>query len=367
MPKPAIFVERLMNRVVQTGIPLWRVYIGLQLIHPQLQAMGFMWRRGEKVQEIARAYGIQFTPSYIGSPMQEAREQGRAVRYRMKDVGEDHHVALREVKDAGGTDYFATPMRIRRDGPVPVVTFATDSRAGFSDDDIADFTRLVDMMGAVIEMHIERSVAETVANTYLGRVVGQRILNGAIRRGEGEEIRAVLWFSDLRDFTGMNERLEPSEVMELLNNYLQLVGDALGAHGGEILKFIGDGVMGYFPAEDALFLPMVTGAALSAARRLMSDIEAAATGGRDPVRFGIGLHVGAVTFGNVGTEDRLDFTVIGPAVNRAARLESLTKELKVPVLASADFKEVCVQPLVSMGFHHLRGIVEPVEVFTLPS
>jgi adenylate cyclase len=159
--------------------------------------------------------------------------------------------------------------------------------------------------------------------------------------------------------------------MELLNNYLQLVGDALGAHGGEILKFIGDGVMGYFPAEDALFLPMVTGAALSAARRLMSDIEAAnearAAGGRDPVRFGIGLHVGEVTFGNVGTEDRLDFTVIGPAVNRAARLESLTKELKVPVLASADFKEVCVQPLVSMGFHHLRGIVDPVEVFTLPS
>ena len=322
--------------------------------------MGYMWRRGEKVQVLARAYGIQFTPSYIGSPMQEAREHGRAVRYRMKDVGEGNHVTLRDVKADGGTDYFALPMRIRRDGPVPVVTFATDSRAGFSDDDIADLTRLVDMMGAVIEMHIERNVAETVANTYLGRQVGQRVLSGAIRRGEGEEIRAVLWFSDLRDFTGMNERLEPSEVLELLNNYLQLVGDALGAHGGEILKFIGDGVMGYFPAEDALFLPMVTSAALNAARRLMSDIEAAnearAAGGREPVRFGVGLHVGAVTFGNVGTEDRLDFTVIGPAVNRAARLESLTKELKVPVLASADFKEVCTPAAASLGFHHLRGI-----------
>ncbi len=114
------------------------------------------------------------------------------------------------------------------------------------------------MMGAVTEMHIEHSVAETVANTYLGRQIGQRVLNGAIRRGEGEEIRAVLWFSDLRDFTGLNERLPPAEVLELLNNYLQLVGDALSAHGGEILKFIGDGVMAYFPAEDALFLPMVT-------------------------------------------------------------------------------------------------------------
>jgi adenylate cyclase len=368
---PSAFIEQLMVRVLQAGLPVWRVYIGLQLIHPQLQAMGFVWRRGTKVQEIARAYGIQFTSAYIGSPLQEAREQGRAVRYRLKEVGEHHHVLLREVKADGGTDYYALPMRIRRAGPVPVVTFATDVPAGFSDDDIADFTRLVDLMGAVTEMHIEHSVAETVATTYLGRVVGERVLNGAIRRGEGEEIRAVLWFSDLRDFTGMNERMEPAELLELLNNYLQLVGDALAAHGGEILKFIGDGVMGYFPAEDALFLPMVTGAALNAARRLISDIEAAnearAAGGREPVRFGIGLHVGTVTFGNIGTEDRLDFTVIGPAVNRAARLERLTKVLDAPVLASADFKEVCSQPLVSLGHHRLRGVPKPVEVFTLPS
>ena len=196
-----------MTRVLQTGIPLWRAYIGLQLVHPQLQAMGYMWRRGEKVQEIARAWGIQFTPAYIGSPMQAAREQGRLVRHRLTDLTEHDHVVLHELKADGGVDYIALPMRIRREGPLPVVTFATDSRMGFSDDDIADLTRLVDMMGAVTEMHIEHSVAETVANTYLGRQVGQRVLNGAIRRGEGEEIRAVLWFSDLRDFTGMNERL----------------------------------------------------------------------------------------------------------------------------------------------------------------
>jgi len=159
-------------------------------------------------------------------------------------------------------------------------------------------------------------------------------------------------------------------VLELLNNYLQLVGDALAANGGEILKFIGDGVMAYFPADDALFLPHVTNSAIAAARRLMSDIEAAnearAAGGLDPVRFGVGLHVGPVTFGNVGTEDRLDFTVIGPAVNRAARLESLTKELHVPVLASAEFNAASTVRLKSLGVHTLRGVPDPVEVFTLP-
>jgi adenylate cyclase len=363
-------VEQLLARVLQAGIPLWRAYIGLQLVHPQLLAMGYMWRRGEPVQEIARAYGIQFTPSYIGSPMQAVREQGRMVRHRLANLTEHDHVVLHELKADGGVDYVALPMRIRRDGPLPIVTFATDNRIGFSDEDIADLVRLVDIMGAVVEMHVERNVAETVATTYLGRQVGQRVLNGAIRRGEGEEIRAVLWFSDLRDFTGMNERRPPGEVLELLNNYLQLVGDALAANGGEILKFIGDGVMAYFPAEDALFLPIVTGQAIAAARQLITDIESAnearATGGNDPLRFGIGLHIGPVTFGNVGTEDRLDFTVIGPAVNRASRLESLTKELHVPVLASAEFNEATTVPMKSLGKHVLRGVPDPVEVFTLP-
>ncbi|MGQ0583412.1 MAG: adenylate/guanylate cyclase domain-containing protein [Reyranella sp.] len=359
-----------MTRVVAAGVPVWRMYIGLQLIHPQLQAMGYLWRRGEPVQAIARAYGIQFTSAYIGSPLQEVRETGKPVRYKLDALTDRNHPVLHEVKADGGTDYFSLAMHIRRDGPLPVVAFATDAKEGFSDADIADLTRLVDLIGAVTEMHIEHSVADTVANTYLGRQVGQRILNGAIRRGDGEEIRAVLWFSDLRDFTGLNERLPPNEVLELLNNYFQLVGNALAAHGGEILKFIGDGVMAYFPAEDALFMPMVTTNALNAARQVIGDIaaanEARAAGGAEPVRFGIGLHVGTVTFGNVGTEDRLDFTVIGSAVNRTSRLEGLTKALGVQVCASADFNENCPRPMKSLGPHRLRGVPKPMEIFTLP-
>jgi adenylate cyclase len=368
--RPDTFLEQLMNRVLEAGLPVWRTYIGLQLVHPQLQAMGFLWRRGQTVETIARAYGVQFTPAYIGSPLQEVREGGTAVRYRLDGLTDRHHEVLHEVRSGGGTDYFSLPMRVRRDGPLPVVAFATDRKGGFSDADIDDLTRLVDMMGAVTEMHIEESVAQTVAQTYLGRQVGERILHGMIRRGDGEEIRAVLWFSDLRDFTGLNERLPPDQVLELLNNYFQLVGDALAKHGGEILKFIGDGVMAYFPAEDALFMPVVTAAALEAARQLIDDAEAAnearATGGAEPIKFGIGLHVGTVTFGNIGTEDRLDFTVIGSAVNRASRLEGLTKALGVRVCASAEFNENCPRPMKSLGKHRLRGVRDPVEIFTLP-
>ncbi|TAJ24508.1 MAG: adenylate/guanylate cyclase domain-containing protein [Reyranella sp.] len=366
---PASFIEQIMNRVQAAGLPLWRMYVGLQLVHPQLQAMGYLWKRGEPVESIARAYGVQFTPAYIGSPLKEVRDTGQPVRYRLDRLTRDQHSVLHEVREGGGTDYFSLPMRIRRDGPMPVVAFATDAKGGFSEADIDDLTRLVDMMGAVTEMHIEESVANTVTDTYLGHQIGQRVLNGAIRRGEGEEIRAVLWFSDLRDFTGLNERLPPDQVLELLNNYFQLVGDALSKHGGEILKFIGDGIMGYFPAEDALFMPMVTAAALDAARQLISDADAAnearAAGGAEPMRFGIGLHVGTVTFGNIGTEDRLDFTVIGSAVNRASRLEGLTKALGVRVCASAEFNEDCPRPMKSLGKHRLRGVREPVEIFTL--
>jgi adenylate cyclase len=270
---------------------------------------------------------------------------------------------------SGGTDYYATPMKVAH-GRSPALTFMTDRPSGFTDGDIAKFHRLMDYLAPIIESRIGQRLSTTLMDTYLGRIVGEQILSGQIRRGDGQEINAVLWFSDLRDFTGLNERLPGSALLELLNNYLQLVGDALSAHGGEILKFIGDGVMAYFPAEDALFLPQVTGNAIAAARQLIADVESAnearAAGGAEAVRFGIGLHVGPVMFGNIGTQDRLDFTVIGPAVNRAARLESLTKQLEVPVAASAEFNAVCDVKMKSVGMHTLRGVPEPVEVFTLP-
>ena len=365
----ARLIEQLAERLVAAGAPLWRLTLGLQTIHPQFRTMGILWRRGTRVEQQARPHGIEISPAYLGSPMQELAETGRPVRYRLDALGPGHHAVLHELAAAGGTDYYATPMRVTH-GRTPGVTFTTDRRSGFTEDDIGKFRRLLDYLAPIAEGHIGHRVATTLMNTYLGPVDGAQIMSGQIKRGDGQEINAVLWFSDLRDFTALNERLQPGEVLELLNNYFQHVGNALAVHGGEILKFIGDGVMAYFPAEDALFLPMVTGNALNAARQVIADIEAAnearAAGGAEPVRFGVGLHVGPVTFGNVGTEDRLDFTVIGSAVNRTSRLEGLTKALGVQVCASADFQAVCEQPMRSLGTHRLRGVPKPVEIFTLP-
>src|SRR5258708_24386919 len=366
---PATLVEALAERLVAAGAPLSRFTIGLQTIHPQWRTMGIQWQRGQPVKQAGRPHGIEETPAYIGSPIQEVALTREPVRYHLDKLTPENHEVLHGLAAMGGTDYDATPMRVAFGRP-PAITFMTDRPGGFTDADIEKFHRLLDYMAPIVESRIGNRLSTTLLETYLGRIVGEQIMDGLIKRGDGREINAVLWFSDLRDFTGLNERLAPSDLLELLNNYLQLVGDALSAHGGEILKFIGDGVMAYFPADDALFLPYVTNSAIAAARRLMTDIEAAnearAAGGLDQVRFGIGLHVGPVTFGNVGTEERLDFTVIGPAVNRAARLESLTKELRVPGLASAEFNAACTIPLNSLPIPTFPGVPPPVQVFPLP-
>ncbi|QQS13485.1 MAG: adenylate/guanylate cyclase domain-containing protein [Rhodospirillales bacterium] len=369
LPRLEAFVVGLMERACGTGIPVWRFYIGLELMHPQLQALGVVWRRDRPVEAelIERKRGIEFTGAYIGSPVQEIRETGHEVRHRLDALAPAAHAVLHEVRDAGGTDYFGVPLRMARGGRAPVATFSTDCPGGFTDADLADLRRLIDHAGAVVEMHVHRIVADTVVATYIGHHTGQRILDGLVRRGDGDRINAVLWFSDLRDFTGLNERASAGEVLELLNAYFEAVGGALKRHGGEILKFIGDGVMAIFPVDDAAFLPAATAGAVDAAREARATLDEINAGrveaGREAIRFGVGLHVGMVTFGNVGTEDRLDFTVIGPAVNRCARLESMTKALGEPVLASADFQRYCPRPMRSIGPHRLRGVPGRMELF----
>jgi adenylate cyclase len=278
------------------------------------------------------------------------------------------HKTLTDLADAGATDYLCQAVQLRH-AQAPVVSISTDKPGGFSESDVEQLVALLDYLAPIVESQVNARVATTVAETYLGKLTGQRVLDGGIRRGDGQEINAVLWFSDIRDYTRISEKLPPERVLAMLNEYYEIIGTALKRQGGEILKFIGDGVMAIFPIVDAMFLPSACGGAYDAARETIEcmagrNIERVAAG-EPEIRFGVGLHVGPVTWGNVGTEDRLDFTVIGAAVNRCARLESLTKVLGAGVLTSAEFNAVCPRPLKSVGKHRLRGVPQAVEVFTL--
>lgn len=363
-----LVVQELCERLCRAGAPLWRIYIGLQTLHPQLQAMAFIWTRGHPAEEVARHHGIERTSAFLGSPIQEVRIFGRRLRYRLDTLTAAHHAVLHEVRAAGGTDYVGWPLPFSR-GEVPVVTLATDCAGGFSEQDLEKLERLLDHLAPIIEAQVMYRISVTLLETYLGGHTGQRILDGLIKRGDGETIRAVLWFSDLRDFTAMSEAAAPERTLAMLNQYFEVLDEALRPRGGEILKFVGDGVLAIFPVADAMFLPHSCASAAEAAadaqRRMAAINIERRQCGEPELRFGVGLHMGSFTYGNIGTATRLDFTVIGPAVNRCARLESMTKTLGVPVLASAEFNANCPLRMTSLGLHAMRGVAEKQELFTI--
>ncbi|HEY8013341.1 MAG TPA: adenylate/guanylate cyclase domain-containing protein, partial [Dongiaceae bacterium] len=208
----------------------------------------------------------------------------------------------------------------------------------------------------------------TLLDIYLGPTIGQRILQGEVRRGHGERLRAVLMAIDLRGFTSLSDRLPPDELISLLDAYFDAAAAAIGRYGGEVLKFVGDGVLAIFPAAEGEERQMVA-AALAAGEaileRLASENVARSAAGQPLIRIGIGLHLGEVFYGNVGAADRLDFTAIGPAVNLACRLEGLTKRMGRPLILSKDFAGFCDRKLLSLGFQPVKGLGEPEEVFAL--
>jgi adenylate cyclase len=217
-----------------------------------------------------------------------------------------------------------------------------------------------------VELQSTRRVAQQLLDTYVGHRTGERVLSGAIRRGTGEAIRAVIWYCDIRGFTTLADSMARDEVISLLNDFFETMVDAVAAEGGETLKFVGDAMLAIFDLRGEEVANRC-GAAMRAARAAIAKIaernaERAATG-RPQIRFGLALHLGEVSYGNIGAANRLDFTVIGPAVNHAARLEKLASELGRPLVASASFVAGCSEPMTNLGKFQLRGVLEPQDVF----
>lgn len=368
LPDGPTLLGELCRRLLAAGLPLARASFHLRLLHPQLYGMGFYWHRGDERIRVFRAeHGIQQTAMFRDSPMRALFEGAGAVRQRL-DLPEVAFAfpLFYELRDQGLTDYVALPITFS-DGKIHGTTWSSDRPGGFASEHLAVIEDLLPVFGLLLEIHLNRQIAINLLDTYVGRRAGRRILEGQITRGSGETVSAAIWYCDLRGFTGLSERVGRDALIACLNDYFDCMAGAIEHHDGEILKFIGDALLAIFPLEDPQACRRALEAALEA-RAAMAALNDARRGrGDDSLSFGIALHAGEVMYGNIGAATRLDFTVIGPAVNLAVRIERLCRTLDRDVLVSADFATDCPPGrLCALGRHRLAGIAQPVEIFGLP-
>jgi adenylate cyclase len=362
------FGDEMCRRIVAAEIPLWRAFCSVGTLHPQIGMTAYIWRRSAMgAVRMTAPHAFEHEAEFASSPIAEVRRTGRMIRRRLSlpDCPIDYPV-FREFIADGGTDYAAMPM-ICSSGEVNTITWLTDRAGGFTEQEIAGLASVAEALAIIVELQATRRIARHLMDTYVGHRTGERVLSGAITRGSGEAIRAVIWFCDLRGFTALADTLPRERVISLLNDYFETMVEVVSAEGGEALKFMGDGMLAIFELGATEDPAPRCGAALRAARAATEKIAKRnierREAGQPEIHFGLALHLGEVSYGNIGAPTRLDFTVIGPAVNQAARLEKLGHELGQPVVTSASFAAAAPEKLESLGLHSLRGVAERQQVF----
>jgi adenylate cyclase len=368
--RPEAVLEQLCDRLVRAGIPLWRVSIFVRTLHPEVMGRRFIWQPGAAVSITEGLFELLDTDRYQNSPILAVIKSGRAIRHILANGKNTKEFPIySELHSQGATDYLATPL-IFTDGSVHVATWSTQQPGGFSAEQIAEIEAIVTPLTRVAEIRALQRTTSNLLDAYVGHHAGVRILAGQIRRGRTETIHSVIWLSDMRGFTALSDRLPPQIVVDLLNRYFDCQVPAILQHGGEVLKFIGDGLLAIFPlAGDITAAREVCHRALTVAREAQENINAIETpstlGSAHGVRFGLALHLGEVLYGNIGSMNRLDFTCIGPAVNLAARLEKLASKLGRSVIMSTEFANHADTPLDYLGDFEVPGFVTKQKAFGL--
>ena len=362
---PDAIMTEMCERLVASGVPLWRAAVFVRTLHPEIMGRRIEWRQGEAAVRIGEApHEVFDTASFRGSPVARVYEEVRRIRLRLDDPEALAFPLLDNLRAEGGTDYLAVPINFSN-GEVHVGTWATRSAGGFTDQHLAALEAITAPLARVTEIYALRRTATNLLDTYVGREAGARILAGSIRRGFTETIRAAIWLSDMRGFTALADRMLPTDLIELLNRYFDCQVSPILRHGGEVLKFMGDGLLAIFPLAAGDGAPAVCRAALAAATEVRDAIAALTDWPAAGPRHGVALHVGELLYGNIGAANRLDFTCIGPAVNLAARLEELAGELKRTTVLSAEFARHCRTEAVALGEFALSGFREPQPVYGL--
>lgn len=362
----------LCARLVADGLPLARSTIQLQVLHPQFVAGQMLWEaQTPAVRMTFFEHARIRSDAYLHSPVRAIFEQQvGGLRRRLGKPGDNYEYPIyAELAERGLTDYVAMPL-IMTDGRRHAWTLATDDPAGFSGEDLFRIDELLPVLAMAAEIRINRRTAKNILATYVGKDAGARVLAGEITRGSGGSIQAALWTCDMRGFTTISETWPRDDVIAWLNDYFDAMAEPVEKRGGEILKFIGDAMLAIFRIDDPAAPQPALRHAVDAACEAVANmhrLNAERRGrGLPELGFGIALHVGEVMYGNIGSRTRLDFTVIGPAVNLVSRLEQLTRVLDREVLVSAAFAEVCDQDcMVHVGTHELRGVGRAVEVYAL--
>jgi adenylate cyclase len=361
-----IFVEMCL-RLQRAGIPVKRATLHILIQHPQWLGAKIMWADGLREAEITRVdHDVTGRSEYIGSPANEIHDGAAELRENL--AGDPtlrrKHAVYDEMRAMGLTDYVAWPL-YHTLGKRHVVTFATDRPGGFDGAHVAGLLKLLPALALVSEIRVKNRLARTLLETYVGSHAGELILAGATRRGTGTTVRAAIMICDLRGFTAISDNWPRDDVIDLLNGYFDAMSEPIARHGGEILKFIGDGLLAIFPLSQPNACANLLHAVTEARQAMIVLNEKNGETGRAPLNYGIGVHVGDVMYGNIGSRSRLDFTVIGPAVNMASRLETLTKQLGKPVLLSHAFADLVKDEfeLEHVGEHPVRGFNDPIELF----
>jgi adenylate cyclase len=369
--EPNDLISALAERLDAAGAKLDRFGFTVRTIHPQLLAWGCYWTRAEGSSLFQGRHGTQNTDAYLGSPVQFVLENKRPFRRRLEGLGEADHTVLHELRAEGLTDYVALPLELGS-GEVNFMTVATAAPEGFSEDDLERMVALANLLAPLVEVMQARRMALGLLDTFVGPRISRRIFQGQVKRGDGDRIEAAFWYSDLRGFTRLAESLSAAALLQLMNDYFEHCAAAAAARGGEILQFIGDAILIVFeirkPEDEAAVCDAALDAAIDAFDSLAVVNHRRRRAGAPEIEFGLSLHIGEVTHANVGAPNRLAFNVVGPAVNKTARIQGLTKEAGVPLLVSQEFAARIMRkggrPLRSLGTFDLRGVAGAHEVFT---
>jgi adenylate cyclase len=367
-PTPVALLAQTCERLVAAGVPLWRGAAFVKTLHPDMFGRSFVWRAGTEVVVGSADFDLPESPTFIRSPLAILYNSGHEVRYRLDDPESKRFPFFDDMRAEGVTDYIALPLHFT-DGSTHASSWITKEPGGFTDEQLTGLKAIIPPFARLGEIYAMRRTAATLLDTYVGNRAGERILAGDIRRGHAETMQAAIWLSDLRGFTTLSDRLEPEVVVDILNQYFDCQVPAIRKHGGEILKFMGDGLLAVFPiAKDGGNLGDVCGRVLEAAHEARASVEAMRYPSGEAVerfRFGVALHIGGILFGNIGGLSRLDFTCIGPAVNLAARLEKIAGRLNRTVIASAAFAGVSAGGWTDLGEFPIAGFSKAQRVFGL--